>query len=232
MALRTFIRSLAAAADGVEHATEWALDQVFAGGKADVFDFTRELIRVLDFHAQPGPAGSRIAPNRYTLSLRADLYGEYAPLARQYEKELADRLKSEIDARKYQTQGKIEVRMVKGEATQGDEILVVCVVSVDTVIANPPLQLVGQGKSYPLQAETTTLGRHPANDIPIAHEKVSRYHAEIRSTLAGYVLVDLGSANGTSRNGQPLPPQVPVAIHEGDRIRIAAVEFIVKGEHL
>ncbi len=101
MGLRTFIRSLASVADGVENATEWALDQVFAGGRADVFDFNRQLLRVMDVHVQPGTDGQRIVPNRYTLSLRRDVYQKYAPLARKYEEELAGHLAQEIEARKY-----------------------------------------------------------------------------------------------------------------------------------
>jgi hypothetical protein len=227
MGLRTIIRSLTAAADGVERATEWALDQVFARGSADVFDFTRELIRVLDFHAQPSPAGGKIAPNRYTLSLRPDMYREYAALISEYEKELTERVKQELRARRYQKRGQVEVKLIEGDAGQRDELVIVCVISMDTVVQTPTLQLLGGGKRYPLRNGTTTVGRMPGTDICLTNEQVSRRHADIRATPGGYLLVDRKSANGTFLNGQRLTPEKPETIRDGDRIRFATVEFEV-----
>jgi NHLM bacteriocin system ABC transporter ATP-binding protein len=44
--------------------------------------------------------------------------------------------------------------------------------------------------------EVTSLGRNPDCDLVLSSRSVSRYHAEIRHTEEGYLLVDLGSANG------------------------------------
>jgi pSer/pThr/pTyr-binding forkhead associated (FHA) protein len=48
---------------------------------------------------------------------------------------------------------------------------------------------------------------------------VSRVHALIRCSTEGIVLVDEGSANGTSLNGYHLPPQLPYPLHSGDEVR-------------
>jgi pSer/pThr/pTyr-binding forkhead associated (FHA) protein len=52
-----------------------------------------------------------------------------------------------------------------------------------------------------LGEETLTIGRLPSCDIPVPDPNVSRKHAEIRPSGAGYVVVDLGSTNGTRVNG-------------------------------
>lgn len=59
-----------------------------------------------------------------------------------------------------------------------------------------------------------------------AYEKgVSRLHAAIRSTGQGeYVILDLGSTNGTRVNGEPLTPHEPYRLHNGDLIRLGALD--------
>lgn len=50
-----------------------------------------------------------------------------------------------------------------------------------------------------------TVGRGPENRVVIASERVSRRHATIRQTATGsYMLMDMGSSNGTFLNGQRL----------------------------
>jgi hypothetical protein len=53
-----------------------------------------------------------------------------------------------------------------------------------------------------LTAATTTIGRSSDCDIVLSDPNVSRRHAEVRRAGAAYVLVDLGSTNGTEINGQ------------------------------
>jgi hypothetical protein len=56
----------------------------------------------------------------------------------------------------------------------------------------------------------------------------SGYHAEVRPAGASYVLVDLGSTNGTLLNGQTLPPQIPQPLQAGDVITIGLVRMTVE----
>jgi len=64
-----------------------------------------------------------------------------------------------------------------------------------------------------------TLGREPDSDIHVAADTVSRKHA-IVVHCAGEVLVrDLGSANGTFRNGAPVG-DMAVALEPGDDLTI------------
>jgi pSer/pThr/pTyr-binding forkhead associated (FHA) protein len=54
----------------------------------------------------------------------------------------------------------------------------------------------GAEQAFPLTAAQISLGREAGNDIVLADEKVSRQHARLEADEQGYVLVDLGSANG------------------------------------
>ncbi|WP_412539184.1 PqqD family peptide modification chaperone [Longispora sp. K20-0274] len=53
------------------------------------------------------------------------------------------------------------------------------------------------GRAYPLDREVTTIGRAGDNDLVIDHPSVSRRHARVARTPAGYAVEDLGSFNGT-----------------------------------
>ena len=49
--------------------------------------------------------------------------------------------------------------------------------------------------------ETTTIGRHTDNDIQLLDPEVSKAHLVVRRLKEGFILEDLGSANGTLING-------------------------------
>jgi Protein of unknown function (DUF3662)/FHA domain len=53
-----------------------------------------------------------------------------------------------------------------------------------------------------LQGATTAIGRSSDCDVVLADPNVSRRHAEVRREGDAYIVVDLGSTNGTEVNGQ------------------------------
>jgi pSer/pThr/pTyr-binding forkhead associated (FHA) protein len=53
------------------------------------------------------------------------------------------------------------------------------------------------GSRYVLDGDVTRLGRHPDSDIFLDDITVSRRHAAIRRTPAGFEVSDIGSLNGT-----------------------------------
>ena len=71
-----------------------------------------------------------------------------------------------------------------------------------------------------LDRSVLTLGRSSANDVPLSDRTLSRVHARIEGALDGgpIRLVDLGSRNGTSLNGERIT--VPVPLAGGDRIQL------------
>jgi hypothetical protein len=69
---------------------------------------------------------------------------------------------------------------------------------------------------YELNKGIITIGRDITNDIVINDPEVSRHHARLTQTGAGYTLEDLGSTNGTFVNGQRLTGARPLA--NGDMV--------------
>lgn len=72
----------------------------------------------------------------------------------------------------------------------------------------------GDQISVELTREVVTIGRAQECDITLADSETSREHVQIRCQESGCTLVDLGSANGTTVRGQPIPPNRPVALQD------------------
>jgi len=79
------------------------------------------------------------------------------------------------------------------------------------------IQGADQGKRFELKSKPMALGRDQSNPIRLHDTEVSRRHAEIRPVDQSYRIVDLGSANGTFVNGQPID-QAP--LRPGDRLQL------------
>ena len=68
------------------------------------------------------------------------------------------------------------------------------------------------------------LGREHSCDVVIADRQVSRFHARLTPSSQGIILEDMGSKNGTHRNGDALT--APVVLQDGDMIQVSlAQEF-------
>lgn len=97
--------------------------------------------------------------------------------------------------------------------------------SVRLIARNPEP---GMEAIYTLKGEQTTVGRHPSNDIVLALDSVSRFHARIDRRGDFHILQDLNSSNGSMVNGERV---TQMAIHDGDQIAFGNVEFTFVNEH-
>lgn len=90
---------------------------------------------------------------------------------------------------------------------------------IETAAAvRPRLQSAG-GTIYDLPTREITVGR--STECEIAFERsslMSRRHATLRPEGAGWVIIDLGSSNGTFVNGQRLKPTRAYPLNPGDQI--------------
>ncbi|RME03791.1 MAG: FHA domain-containing protein [Deltaproteobacteria bacterium] len=82
-----------------------------------------------------------------------------------------------------------------------------------------------------LTGERMEIGRYPELDITLYDDRVSRYHAEIRRKGEQWLLVDLGSRNGTRLNGVRIEPRQDYPLAARDEIEIGGTTFRFE-EHL
>jgi len=83
----------------------------------------------------------------------------------------------------------------------------------------------GGRKTFIIKEERTNIGREKNNDLILNDSKVSSRHAEIVATLKGFVLNDLGSANGTFLNEKKISDTL---IYVGDKIRMGSTTLHFK----
>jgi hypothetical protein len=84
----------------------------------------------------------------------------------------------------------------------------------------------GRGPGVPMK-DGLTVGRDEGNDISIPEASTSRKHAVIEATGDGWVVRDLGSSNGTWRNGKRTTEATPIAA--GDVLLFGKAAFKVVG---
>jgi hypothetical protein len=80
----------------------------------------------------------------------------------------------------------------------------------------------GRQGDYQLTEPVTVIGRSRRCGIVLTDPNVSRQHAEIRRQDDGFMLVDLGSTNGTRVNRRDVKQAV---LQHGDRIELGTTEF-------
>lgn len=81
------------------------------------------------------------------------------------------------------------------------------------------------GRAVPLTADRVVIGRSRECDIRVDDGNVSRRHVEVvREEPSDWLVVDLGSTNGTEVNGRKV--QRRTALEDGDRITIGSTELV------
>ncbi len=79
------------------------------------------------------------------------------------------------------------------------------------------------GARFVLTGEVTRVGRHPDSEIFLDDVTVSRRHAEFRREAAHYVVVDVGSLNGTYVNRERIET---ATLKGGDEVQIGKFKLV------
>ena len=81
----------------------------------------------------------------------------------------------------------------------------------------------GLSRRFLLDRDTTSAGRHPDSDIFLDDVTVSRRHAEFRREGGEFVVIDVGSLNGTYVNREPVDTAV---LANGDEVQIGKFRLV------
>jgi pSer/pThr/pTyr-binding forkhead associated (FHA) protein len=103
---------------------------------------------------------------------------------------------------------------------------------VDALPAGSALLVVKRGPNagsrFLLDRDTTSAGRHPDSDIFLDDVTVSRRHAEFRRDGAEFVVVDVGSLNGTYVNRDRIDK---VTLKDSDEVQIGKYRLVFFAGH-
>lgn len=168
-------------------------------------------------------------PNRYVLRLsdedRERLAGMEKALGRELERVVVDGARE----RGFGLVARAEVVFETDESLRRGEFAVLSELTEETgalppsaerLPGQPVLALLEDGttvKEFALEHDTSLIGRLSGSEVEITDPGASRRHAEVRRKGDDFVIVDLGSTNGTLVNDDPISERT---LEDGDRITI------------
>jgi hypothetical protein len=207
MGLKGFERRL-------ERMVEGSFARLFRTGLRPV-ELGRRLVREMDDERTVDVRGRTVVPNHFTVELSSTDHDQFADIADTLARELADAAREHARDEGYAFLGPVEVDLQTSDTMRTGAFQITARMRQGEGGAGAGSLVLPTGERVPLSEQVLTIGRLPESAIVLADPNVSRSHAEIRPRGTGYVLVDLGSTNGSRVNG------VRVSEHElvdGDEI--------------
>ena len=178
-------------------------------------ELARRLAREMDDRRSVGVRGTAVVPNHFTIYLSPDDYTEFGEVQDAMSRELCDAARAHARDEQYQFMGPVEVDLVV------DERLGTGMFHIEGRFREGPggagagSLVLPTGDRFTLAQHPISVGRRPESNIVLADPNVSRDHAEIRPQGDGFMLIDLGSTNGSKVNGVRVAQRL---LQDGDEI--------------
>lgn len=211
---------LAAFERRLERVVEGMFARAFRSGLRPV-ELGRRLTREMDDRRTVDVRGRVITPNRFVVQLSPADHAEFAGATEVLARELADAAREHAADEGYAFLGPVTVELTEDPSLRTGTFAVTAEFVAGPDGSGPGSLVLPDGTRYPLEG-TVVIGRLPACDIVLGDAKASRRHAEIRPDGDRWVLVDLGSTNGTRVNGRKITEHV---LSPGDEILIGATRL-------
>jgi Protein of unknown function (DUF3662)/FHA domain len=204
----------------LERLVEGVFAKTFRSGLKPV-ELARRLTRDMDLHRVVGVSGL-IAPNRFLIAISPSDYEQFETYVEALTRELSDAVRAHAREETYGFVGPVHVEINADEGVGVGEFLVASeIVEAPGGVAVGSLAL-PDGSRVVVGEEPVTIGRLPECDVVLGDPNVSRRHSEIRRRGNGFVVVDLGSTNGTKVNGAGVKERQLV---DGDEITVGGTKI-------
>jgi hypothetical protein len=232
---------------GALHRFEQRLEQMVTGAFARAFrsavqpmEIAAALQREVDNSAQILSRDRRLAPNNFMIDLSGPDFDRLSTYGDTLSRELASMLHEHAQEQHYMFAGPISMNFTRSDDLTTGRFRVRSEASAavtgpggaasmsDTMVSRAPLFLEINGTRHPLEAPGLTIGRGTNADLRIDDPGVSRRHVEFRvgsgSGAPSVSVVDLGSTNGTTVNGQRIQQ---AALENGSVVQIGSTRITV-----
>lgn len=207
VALKGFERRL-------ERMVEGTFARIFRSGLRPV-ELGRRMVREMDDNRSVDVRGRTIVPNQYTVELSEADHDHFAEVNESLQRELAEAAREHARDEGYVFMGPVAVRLEPSESQHTGAFQISGKMREGAGGVGGGSLVLPTGDRIPLGVRTVTFGRRPESTVQLADPNVSRNHAEIRPHGNGWLLVDLGSTNGTRVNGARVSSQ---ELTEGDEV--------------
>ncbi len=209
MGLQSFERRL-------ERFVEGTFARVFRSGLQPI-EIGRRLAREMDLRRAVAPRGV-LAPNSFKVLLSGADRARFEPIEDELVKELVQVAIEHARQEGYTLLGPVSVEVGTDSSLRPGMVLVAGDMVPGQGVASLTLP---DGRRVLLERPTLSVGRLPECDLAVADPNVSRHHAELRRQADNsWVVVDLGSTNGTKVNGARVT--APRPLEDGDEITVGS----------
>ncbi len=193
---------------------EGAFARVFRSGLRPV-ELGRRLVREMDEARSVDVRGRTLVPNHFTVELSREDFAKFAEVHGALTRELAEAGREHAKDEGYVFMGPVEVELAESGSIRTGAFQITGRMREGKAGSGAGSLLLPTGDRLTLDANVVTIGRRPESTIVLADPNVSRNHAEIRPHGTTWVVVDLGSTNGSRVNGVRVTSQ---ELHDGDDI--------------
>jgi hypothetical protein len=209
MGLKGFERRL-------ERLVEGAFARAFKSSLRPV-ELGRRLIREMDDQRTVNVQGNVAAPNHFTITLGADDYAQFAEIEESLVRALAEEARTHAREENYIFMGPVEVLIRKDSDLSVGSFSLSARFKEGAGGTTGGSLVLPDGGRLPLGGGSVLIGRATDAPVRVSDSSVSRRHAEVRPSGGGWLLVDLGSTNGTRVNGMPVTER---RLEDGDVISV------------
>lgn len=223
--------------DKFERRLEGAVSGVFARafkGEVEPVEIAARLTRELDAEARLLSRDRRLVPNEFVVGLSPVDYDRLTPYGKALTGEIIPELRTHATRNGYVFNGPIMIHLEYDEKLPTGRFTVSseAVAGVSGGSGNDQLRarlvLEVNGVRHPLVPPGFTIGRGSSADLRINDPGISREHARIEvGETSGQLrieIIDLGSTNGVSVNGQRV---TRMDLTEGSRIELGSTRMLV-----
>ncbi len=213
MGLQQFERRL-------ERLVEGVFAKAFRSGLQPV-ELGRRLTREMDAHRTVGVRGV-IAPNAFTIALSPGDLERFESFSDALVRELADAAREHARSEGYVFVGPVEVVLEEDPSLTPGMFLLAGEARGGAGGGPVGSVVLPDGERVGVGDEPLTIGRLAECDVVLADSSVSRRHAELRRQGSDFVIVDLGSTNGTKVNGAGVKER---RLADGDEITVGSAKL-------
>lgn len=210
---------------GLERLVEGTFAKVFRSGLQPV-EIGRRLTREMDLRRQVGVNGI-VAPNHYFIILSKSDSDRFSSYMDALKRELVETLRDHGRVERYTFLGPVTVEITVDDKLTAGRFLITGSVKEQPGGGPMGTLVLQDGRRVELSDQPVSIGRLPECDISLLDSNVSRRHAEVKRHGNDFVIVDLGSTNGTRVNGTWVTGER--RLHDGDQISIAATTITFEG---
>ena len=204
----------------LERLVEGVFAKTFRSGLKPV-EIGRRVTRDMDLNRTLGVNGP-LAPNHFSIALAPADSEQFETFSEVLTRELAESVRDHARTEGYGFVGPVHVELhVDPSLTQGQFLVASGFQEAPGGAAVGSIFL-EDGRRVEIGETPLVVGRMPECDVALSDPNVSRRHAEIRRQGTGFVVVDLGSTNGTRVNGAQVKERL---LNNGDEITVGATKL-------